>query len=174
MLNDTQYELPTFLLNICSPDAYKRWLHRKAMAHFKRDSKRGIKNISCVSYKKAIHKAVIDGGQFDAYTGEPLDWSLISKYNNEDSRTGKREYKKQFGNLPTVDHFDGGYDHPTFKICSWRLNDCKNDLNLDEFIEVCRNVLKHQSDNNQTVNKPKGMTISDISRNSTLTFSSSK
>lgn len=137
-----QDKLPPFLVNICTSRVYKRWLHRKAMAHFKRDSKRGIKNISCSSYRDAIHKAVLNGGQFDAYTGEALDWTLISKYDNADSKAGKREYKKKFWNLPTVDHFDENYKSPTFKICSWRLNACKNDLNLDEFIDVCQKVIK--------------------------------
>ena len=142
-MTDAKYALPPFLVDVCSSEAYKRWLHRKAMAHFKRDSKRGIKNISCSSYKQAIHRAVLNGGQYDAYTGEPLNWTLISKYDNEDSKAGKRGYKKQFATLPTVDHFDDDYEHPTFKICSWRLNDCKNDLNMDEFLEVCRKGIKH-------------------------------
>lgn len=136
------YSLPPFLVNECTPEAYKKWLHRKAMAHFKRDSQRGIKNISCSLYKKAIHEAVLNGGQYDAYTGEPLDWKLISKYKNEESKDGKRKYKKKFWCLPTVDHFDENPTPPTFKICSWRLNDCKNDLNLDEFLDVCMKVIK--------------------------------
>ncbi len=151
---EKRYLLPPFLVNVCTSEQYKRWLHRKAMAHFKRDSKRRIKNISCSSYKQAIHQAVLNGGQYDAYTGEPLNWTLISKYDNEDSKAGKREYKKKFGNLPTIDHFDGDYDHPTFRICSWRLNDCKNDLKLDEFLEVCRNVLRYQKDKERTIIQP--------------------
>ncbi|MCH7666911.1 MAG: hypothetical protein IH936_13415 [Acidobacteria bacterium] len=31
----------------------------------------------------AIHNAVLDGGDRDAYTGEKLDWSLISTYDNK-------------------------------------------------------------------------------------------
>jgi hypothetical protein len=33
-----------------------------------------------------------------------------------------------------------------FDICSWRTNDAKNDLNIQEFIELCRKVIAHRSD----------------------------
>jgi len=55
--------------------------------------------------KKAIHKAVCSGGDRDFYTGEPLDWSIISKYRNKDSTEGKKKYKKQFANYhPLTTH----------------------------------------------------------------------
>jgi hypothetical protein len=137
------YSLPDFLVNQCTLQEYKKWLHRKAFAHFKRDSDRGMKNISCSSYKKAIHEAVLNGGQHDAYTGEQLNWKLISKYRNEEARVGGRQYKKKFWYLPTVDHYDNNRENPTFKICAWKTNDCKNDLTLNEFLEVCEKVLNH-------------------------------
>ena len=34
----------------------------------------------------AIHNAVLDGGDRDAYTGEKLDWFLISTYDNEKNK----------------------------------------------------------------------------------------
>ena len=77
----------------------------------------------------------------DAYTNEVLYWNLLSKYNNEDSKKYKREYKKRFALLPSVDHVNDGLGKPKFKICSWRTNDSKNDLRYDESIELCRKVL---------------------------------
>ena len=70
----------------------------------KRDKKRGITQATTEIYKAAIHKAACDGGDLDAYTGRPLNWDLIRKYDNQQSKIGKREYKKSFADLPTVDH----------------------------------------------------------------------
>jgi hypothetical protein len=47
------------------------------------------------------------------------------------------------GDLPTVDHVGIGLDKADFKICAWRVNDAKNDLGLDEFLELCSQVLEH-------------------------------
>ena len=68
---------------------------------------------------------------------------LISKYNNDQSKQKGRHYKKTLGNLPTVDHIDEGLGAPSFAICSWRVNDAKNDLTLGEFVDLCREVLEH-------------------------------
>ena len=91
----------------------------------------------------AIHQAVYKSGGLDAYTGEALDWNLISVYNNEESRKGRRVYKKKFAKLPTVDHVGDGTGSADFVICGWGTNDCKNDLPRAEFIELCRAVLAH-------------------------------
>src|ERR1051325_9289537 len=98
-----KHSLPPFLEGKVEPDAYERWLSRKAMAHLKRDRKRGH-NATRAQYKEAIHAAVLLSKGKDAYTGEKLDWSLISKYNNEDSKAGRHKYKAGFALLPTVDH----------------------------------------------------------------------
>ncbi len=137
---------PPFLSHI-DKAVYLRWLNRKAIAHVIRDKKRGNENASRAEYKAAIHAAVVNSGGVDAYTGQPLDWTLLSKYNNEESESGRRTYKKQFANLPTVDHVDDGLGAPDFRICSWRINDSKHDLTLDEFIEVCKAVLDYQGKN---------------------------
>lgn len=79
-----------------------------------------------------------DSAGMDFYTGEALDWLLISKYNNNESKKGGRQYKAKFSLLPTVDHVNDGLGLPDFKICSWRFNDAKNDLSLQEFIELCK------------------------------------
>lgn len=78
------YELPECLKGLCEGAAYVRWLRRKAQAHLKRDRKRFAPE-SCIGadYRRMIHEAVQNGGDRDYYTGLPLDWSLISVYDND-------------------------------------------------------------------------------------------
>lgn len=139
--SSTKYKLPAFLEGICPAQAYRQWLTRRARAHVKRDRERGNDSASLEKYKAAIHQAVLTGGDRDAYTGLALRWDLISRYNNEDAKQRGRAYKKEFGDLPTVDHIEDGLGSPKFVICSWRVNDAKNDLDLDEFRDLCRAVL---------------------------------
>lgn len=137
-----KHTLPAFLAGVVTPEAYERWLSRKAAAHVKRDRKRG-RTCSNATYKEAIHAAVILSEGVDAYTGESLDWSLISTYKNEDSRAGRHAYKAGFALLPTVDHLSSDATEASFRICSWRTNDSKNDLSVDAFMTLCRKVLVH-------------------------------
>ncbi len=139
-----QYPLPSNLQGKCKQEDYTHWLRWKAHAHVKRDTKRGNRTASAASYRDAIHRAVCKGGDRDAYTGRPLRWDLIRKYNNKDSKKGKRAYKKRFADLPTVDHEDDGLGKPKFKMCSWRTNDCKNDLTVRELLRFCEQFLAHQ------------------------------
>ena len=137
----TRYPVP-FMLGI-EQGTYLRWLRRKAAAHVKRDRKRAGHTITGEDYRLAIHAAVADHGTHDFYTGEQLDWSLVSRYNNEESKAGRSVYKAGFAMLPTVDHVarpDGRWD---FVICTWRTNDAKNDLGHSEFIDLCRRVIAH-------------------------------
>lgn len=135
--------MPRFLEGIVTPDAYERWLGRKARAHVKRDLNRGYSTATYALYKEAIHAAVILSEGRDAYTGERLDWTLLSKYNNEESKAGRHGYKSGFALLPTVDHVDAGATEASFSICSWRTNDAKNDLSHESFVELCKKVLTH-------------------------------
>lgn len=139
-----KYSLPTFLGNKVSQESYQRWLQRKAQAHVKRDRLRGNSSASSEAYREAIHNAVIESDSLDAYTGEPLEWELISLYDNKESKNMGRDYKKKFALLPTVDHVDDGKGPANFRICSWRTNDAKNNLELPEFITLCKSVLKYQ------------------------------
>ncbi len=138
-----KYVLPHFIKNPVDQTVYERWLRRKAQAHVKRDRRRGNDSATGETYLTAIHTAVQNSDGRDAYTGEKLDWSLISKYNNDESKRRGREYKKQFALLPTVDHVGDGTGPADFKICGWRTNDAKHDLELNEFLQVCRLVLGH-------------------------------
>lgn len=111
------------------------------MAHVRRDRKRANPSAINEIYKRAIHEAVCSSNGVDAYTGEPLAWDLISKYDNAESKLGKRIYKAQFCLLPTVDHVGDGLGRADFKICSWRTNDAKGDLSLNEFVELCHRIV---------------------------------
>lgn len=92
---------------------------------------------------RAIHKAVIDSGGTDDYTGQDLAWENISKYDNAQSKAGRQKYKATFSNLPTVDHYGDDLTANSFKICSWRTNDCKNDLSYEQLIDFCQAILAH-------------------------------
>ena len=137
------YEFPQCIAGQVPPMVYSRWLQRKAEAHVKRDRRRGNASARVSSYKQAIHNAVIASGGRDAYTGEMLNWSLISQYDNEKSKTQGRAYKKELAALPTLDHLGDGLGQPDFVISSWRTNDAKHDLTLEEFLSLCVSILKH-------------------------------
>jgi hypothetical protein len=79
----------------------------------------------------------------DEYTGEALDWSLISRYDNAESKERQRHYKASFALLSTVDHVGDGLGVADFRICAWRTNVAKNDLAHDAFIDLCRRVIAH-------------------------------
>lgn len=135
------FDLPAFLDGVVTREVYVRWLQRKAAAHIRRDRKRGNATGSVSEYKRAIHHAVCASQGRDAYTGEQLAWGLISKYNNEESKQGRRSYKAGFALLPTVDHVGDGTGPADFKICGWRTNDAKGDLSLEEFVALCARVV---------------------------------
>ena len=121
--NIRKYQLPQFLSAVVTQSSYERWLHRKAIAHVRRDRKRGNSKATNEAYKITIHKAVITSDGLDYYTGEKLDWSLISKYDNEQSKANGRHYKKSLALLPTIDHVGDGRGDADFRICGWRTND---------------------------------------------------
>ena len=138
-----KYPMPEFLIGKTTPEAYGRWLARKAEAHLKRDQKRGCADgtVSRPAYKQAIHLAVVTSGGYDAYTGEVLDWHLISTYDNEKSQKGKHAYKATLALLPSVDHVEAGSFDKAFRICAWRTNDAKNDLSVEAFVALCQRVV---------------------------------
>lgn len=138
-----KYQLPDFLASKATQASYEKWLHGRAVAHVKRDKKRGNKSTGNEAYKMAIHRAVIHCGGHDHYTGEALDWSLLSQYSNEESKAQGRRYKAKFALLPSVDHVGDGLGEADFKICAWRTNDAKNDLSHDDFVALCRRVVSH-------------------------------
>lgn len=138
-----KYQLPSFLKHRCTPAAYRKWLDRKARAHVTRDRRRGNSSATRAAYVAEIHRAVLDSRGCDAYTGLPLRWEDISKYDNTASKEGGRHYKKKFADLPTVDHVGDSRAALRFRICSWRVNDSKHDLLYPEFVRLCKEVLDY-------------------------------
>jgi hypothetical protein len=142
------YEFPPFLNGRVTKQKYNTWLAHKAKAHVKRDRKRLSSTVTTSDYKQKIHRAVCTSGGIDWYTGENLEWEKISTYDNDESKTHRSHYKAGLALLPTVDHVSGEGNVYDFVICGWRTNDAKNDLNLQEFLDVCRKVLaRHGSAN---------------------------
>ena len=136
---------PEFLVNVVEQDVYKRWLDRKAKSLVARDKRNGAK-VPALVYREAIHQSVLASEGLDVYTGEKLDWTLISQYDNEQSKQDGRDYKHKFALLPTVDHIDDPrHGSANFNICAWRTNDAKHDLGLDEFIALCEKVLAQRA-----------------------------
>ena len=142
MSGKSSYKAPSSLK--LSHETYIRWLRRKAAAHLKRDRKRFPHlTLTGESYRQQIHAAVCDHGTHDFYTGEKLDWSLVSTYDNAASKKGGSAYKSGFALLPTVDHVfepDGTW---RFVICAWRTNDAKNDMSHDDFLALCQRAVDH-------------------------------
>jgi hypothetical protein len=140
-----KHTMPPFLEGVSTPEAYERWLDRKAIAHVKRDRERGRTSdlVTRPLYKEAIHAAVVLSGGLDAYTGERLHWHLCSTYDNDESKLGRHQYKARFALLPSVDHLDAGASEASFRICAWRTNDAKNDLSTAEFVDLCRRVVAY-------------------------------
>jgi len=137
------YEIPESIKKSIDSETYKKWLQRKAQTHVRRDRRRGRKKATITEYKKAIHEAVIDCRGRDYYTGEKLRWDLIGRYDNENSSKGKRQYKKQFEYLPSIDHINDVTGPIKFKICSWKVNSAKNDLSFQEFVKLCKKVIRY-------------------------------
>lgn len=137
-----KYVPPEFVTTRVSAAEYRRWLDRKAQTHCQRDRGRGNLAVTKSSYKQAIHAAVLRSNGRDAYTDEELDWHLISQYDNELSKAGGRTFKASFARLPTVDHVGDGLGEADFQICGWAINDAKNDLSLEAFVELCRKILR--------------------------------
>src|ERR1700735_542609 len=120
-MKKSKYSLPPCLIGKCDEMKYTKWLHRKASAHVTRDRKRfGRTSCTVAGYKAAIHEAVKAGGDLDFYTGERLDWSLVSTFDNETAKAGRSRYKKSLWLLPTVDHTLDEQGKQKFVICSWK------------------------------------------------------
>ena len=138
-----KFPLPPCLQGIVglTEEAYRHWLKSKALAHVRRDKdpRRKHKAVTAGAYKKRIYAAVVESQGRDYFTGQPLQWNLVSKWNNEDAQRGGAAYRKEFWDLPSVDH-----DGDAFRICSWRMNDSKNDQTIAEFLELADAVRRNR------------------------------
>ena len=103
------------------------------------------------SYTKKMYKEKISDNEYkgtDYYTGEMLDWCLIGSWNNEKAKK-VHGYKCKFHNMPTLEHIDRDNlsNNLDFAICGWAVNDAKNDLSKDNFIELCKKVVAYANKN---------------------------
>lgn len=133
----------------CDQRKYDRWLRRKAETHVRRDRKRAKRNMprpTVARYKQMIHSAVCES-KGDFYTGLPLEWSLISKWENASAKRGGGEHKRTFARLPTVDHTVDEQGNLRFVICASYVNAAKGDLTVVEFYQFCESVLDHRKRN---------------------------
>ncbi|MCW5549089.1 MAG: hypothetical protein KIT44_09010 [Opitutaceae bacterium] len=140
----SQYQMPACLNDLVDNEAnFKRWLDRKARAHVNRDRKRQNncdKKPSIRDYKQRIIEAIKESQGRDFYTGEKLAWDKISTWDNDAAKDKRAEYRREFWDLPSVDH-----DGDKFRICSWRMNDSKSDQTIDEFLKLADRVRKHRA-----------------------------
>jgi hypothetical protein len=120
---------------------YRDLLRRKAVAHKRRDQKRGGR-YSIKEAMEAIDTAFRAATGIDPYDGLPMDPKLLGHYDNAASQSDGSAYKRRFARLPTIDHIDGKPE-ATFEIVSWQTNDAKEDMNREEFLDYCRRVVRH-------------------------------
>ena len=145
-----KYDLPPFLVGICTFEKYEHWLDVKAENIYRRDLalKRPYALAGSKSfYKEQIHKAVLDNGQTDPYTGDALDWTLIGKWGTGTTaaRLAGGRLDKKFFLLPVADHTDPDGPILAFEICSWLVNECKGGQNPAEFLALCGKVTAHHA-----------------------------
>ena len=72
------------------------------------------------------HMAVIDGGQFDPYTGEKLDWSLISRQRSAIKYAYVNDFLDTFalirGNAATLRRWSCWWTRSTASATCWNLS----------------------------------------------------
>jgi hypothetical protein len=137
------YFPPSFLEGIMTVDQYRNRLESKSHHMFVKDKRRKRKCVSgrtCAEYKMAMHLAICANGLLDPFTGEPMDWSLFGV--DPKKATGEnRDFMKKYGLMPTIDHKDPYSDGLDFEVCSYLVNACKNNLDPDGFVELCKKVV---------------------------------
>jgi hypothetical protein len=149
------YAVPAFLQGIVTHTDYIKWLNQKCDSMRQRDLKLKrpwAKENSRMAYKQKIHGAVIDGGQFDPYTGEKLDWSLISRQRSAIKYAYVNDFLDTFALLPAVDHI--GSDTLEFEICSWIVNEAKSCMDPDEFVGLCKKVVDYRLSGGKSLSEP--------------------
>jgi hypothetical protein len=124
-------------------DAFRKWLDRKAASVRKRDMKRNLPVHSLSAMKEAIVDAIERSEGRDFYTGEALDWHLISTWVGAEEGTSASVYRRRFWNLPSIDHDFTDPAKTAFHLCSWRMNDSKNDQTIEEFLALADAVRRH-------------------------------
>ena len=134
-----------------SNSEFRDWVMKKGYSLYQRDFKRTKEKNKFKSeynyndYRKKICEAIKKAPYVgkDYYTGEKLDLNLIGKYQNSDAKQNGKAYKRKFALMPTVDHINAEAK-PEFVICSWRMNDAKNDLSECGFTKLCIRFLRNK------------------------------
>ncbi|MGB7569428.1 MAG: hypothetical protein WBM07_16315 [Chitinivibrionales bacterium] len=134
--------LPPFLVGILSLKDYHYWLRQEA--HHLRNSDLKLKRSyalenSLTAYKQKIHQGVLDGGEFDPYTGDKINWNLISKEKPHKKNDFIANYLNDHALQPAVDHINP--EEFGFEICSWISNQSKSCMTSDQFVDFCRRVI---------------------------------
>jgi hypothetical protein len=136
------YLLPPFLQGVISVKDYRHWLELKGHNLRRRDlnlKRLFAKENSFAVYKQKIHQAVLDGGGLDPFTGEKLDWGLVSKKNELKKDGYVNNYLNTYALYPAVDHIIP--EEFEFEICSLISNQCKSSLTPEEFVGFCGRVV---------------------------------
>jgi putative endonuclease len=143
-----KYILPPYLAGIWTTAKYEHCIDVRAEDIYRRDlvlkrpyALTGSKAI----YKEQIHKAFLGGDGADPYTGDILDFTA-GKWPSLKPLHGLKagRFDKAFYLLPVVDHIDPYAATLSFEICSWLVNECKNNLNPDEFIALCKKIVVYR------------------------------
>jgi hypothetical protein len=136
--------LPGYMQGRCTLDQFRRWIFSHAAQILSRDKKllRPYALDGCMElYKQIIYEAA-QNAVYDPFTGELLQWELINRWDPR-KKTPSGHSVRDFRLLPTADHVDPASDVLDIEICSWFMNDCKGNLNPQEFIAICRKVVDY-------------------------------
>jgi hypothetical protein len=148
-MHSPKYPLPSYLTGTVSQKSYDIWLENKTANLYNRDKRRNLPYAvpgARQLYRDKIHEAAATKGRFDPFTGEPLRWDLIHKWDDPENK-GHINAGKKFRLLPTVDHVDPYSPILEFQICSWIINACKSDQTPGEFIKMCQDIVAYRAKN---------------------------
>jgi hypothetical protein len=143
VLGTVKFFLPSALEGVITESAYRWWLRKKSLSVCNRDKK--DKRPCALSatravYAEKIHEAVCRNPRNDPFTGEELRWDLIRKYDPKQV-SKDRDYFRKFSLLPSIDHTNPDATDLKLEVCSLFVNECKNNLNADEFVGMCKKVV---------------------------------
>jgi hypothetical protein len=151
-----KYILPAYMEGILSWAKYEKMIDTRAENIYKRDlaMKRPYAlGGSKAFYKECIHAAFMEQGEFDPYTGDRLDYTLIAKWpslkNKVSNKLSAGRLDKKFYLLPVVDHTDPDAPALSFEICSWLVNECKGNLDAANFVALCEKVTAYCTNHGQ-------------------------
>ena len=141
------YFPPDWLLATITAGQYKKWILKRAkeLHSHDRDVGRPYALVLKVSdYCKLLDDAVHNGGRFDPFTGDELQWRLIGQWDVTHTVDPDGSYYRKFALAPAVDHVDPEAPELKFEICSNQVNLCKSYLSPDDFVALCRRIAAYR------------------------------